>query len=34
MYVARRWKVDISEATVSRLLARLDLPRKKNLRGQ
>jgi transposase len=33
-YVARRWKVGISEATVSRLLARLGLPRKKNLRGQ
>jgi transposase len=33
-YVARRWKVDISEATVSRLLVRLGLPRKKNLSGQ
>jgi transposase len=32
-YVARRWKVGISEASVSRLLARLGLPRKKNLRG-
>ena len=34
MYVARRWRVGLSEATVSRLLARLGLPRKKNLRGQ
>jgi transposase len=33
-YVARRWKVGLSGATVSRLLARLGLPRKKNLRGQ
>ena len=33
-YVARRWKVGISQATVSRLLARLGLPRKKNLRRQ
>ena len=33
-YVARRWKVGISEATVSRLLARLGLPRKKNSGGQ
>ena len=33
-YVARRWKVGLSEATVSRLLAKLGLPRKKNLRGQ
>jgi transposase len=33
-HVARRWKVDLSEATVSRLLARLGLPRKKNFRGQ
>jgi transposase len=33
-YVARRWKLELSEATVSRLLARLGLPRKKNLRGQ
>jgi transposase len=32
-YVVRRWRVGISEATVSRLLARLGLPRKKNLRG-
>lgn len=32
-YVARRWKVGISQATVSRLLASLGLPRKKNLRG-
>lgn len=32
-YIARRWKVGISQATVSRLLARLGLPRKKNLRG-
>lgn len=30
-YVARRWKVGLSEATVSRLLASLGLPRKKNL---
>ena len=34
MYVARRWKVGLSQATVSRLLVRLGLPRKKNLRGQ
>ena len=33
-YVARRWKVGLSGATVSRLLTRLGLPRKKNLRGQ
>jgi transposase len=33
-YVARRWKLGLSEATVSRLLAKLRLPRKKNLRGQ
>jgi transposase len=33
-YIARRWKVGVSGATVSRLLARLGLPRKKNLRGQ
>ena len=33
-YVARRWKVGLSQASVSRLLARLGLPRKKNLRGQ
>jgi transposase len=33
-YVARRWKVGISQASGSRLLARLGLPRKKNLRGQ
>ena len=33
-YVARRWKVGISQASVSRLLARLGLPRKKTLRGQ
>jgi transposase len=33
-YVARRWKVGISKATVSRLLARVGLPRKKNLRSQ
>jgi transposase len=33
-YVVRRWKVGISQATVSRLLARLGLPRKKNLRRQ
>ena len=33
-YVARRWRVKISEATVSRLLARLGLPRKKNSGGQ
>ena len=33
-YVARRWKVRISQASVSRLLARLGLPRKKKLRGQ
>jgi transposase len=33
-YVARRWKVGISQATVSRLLASLGLPRKKNPRGQ
>ena len=32
-YVARRWKVGLSGATLSRLLARLGLPRKKNLRG-
>jgi transposase len=32
-YVRRRWRVGISEATVSRLLARLGLPRKKNLRS-
>jgi transposase len=32
-YVARRWKVGISQASVSRLLARLGLPRKKKLRG-
>jgi transposase len=32
-YVMRRWRVGISEATVSRLLASLGLPRKKNLRG-
>ena len=33
-YVARRWKVGMSQATVSRLLASLGLPRKKKLRGQ
>lgn len=33
-YVARRWKVGMSQATVSRLLARLGLPRKKKLRSQ
>ena len=33
-YVVRRWKVGISQATVSRLLARLGLPRKKNLQRQ
>ena len=33
-YVARRWKVALSQATVSRLLARLGLPRKKNFGGQ
>lgn len=33
-YVARRWKVGISQATVSRLLARLGLPREKNFGGQ
>jgi transposase len=33
-YIARRWKLGISEATVSRLLARLGLPRKKNFGGQ
>jgi transposase len=33
-YVARRWKVGLSQATVSRLLARLGLPRKKNFGGQ
>ena len=33
-YVARRWKVGLSGASVSRLLARLGLPRKKNRRGQ
>lgn len=33
-YVARRWRVRMSEATVSRLLARLGLPRKKNSGGQ
>ena len=33
-YVARRWKVGLSQATVSRLLASLGLPRKTNLRGQ
>jgi transposase len=33
-YVARRWKVGLSQATVSRLLGRLGLPRKKNLGGQ
>jgi transposase len=32
-YIARRWRVKISEATVSRLLARLGLPRKKNFGG-
>jgi transposase len=32
-YVARRWKVGISQATVSRVLASLGLPRKKNPRG-
>lgn len=33
-YIARRWKLGVSQATVSRLLARLGLPRKKNLGGQ
>ena len=33
-YVARRWRVRMSVATVSRLLARLGLPRKKNSGGQ
>jgi transposase len=33
-YVARRWKVGISQAPVSRVLASLGLPRKKNLSGQ
>jgi transposase len=33
-YIARRWKLGISQATVSRLLARLGLPRKKNFGGQ
>jgi transposase len=33
-YVARRWKRGLSQATVSRLLVSLGLPRKKNLRGQ
>jgi transposase len=33
-YVARQWKVGISQATVSRLLASLGLPRKKKRRGQ
>jgi transposase len=33
-YVARRWQVGMSQATVSRLLASLGLPRKKKLRGQ
>jgi transposase len=32
-YIARRWKVGVSQATVSRLLARLGLPRKKNSGG-
>jgi len=32
-YGARRWRLGLSEATVSRLLARVGLPRKKNLRG-
>ena len=33
-YIARQWKVEVSEATVSRLLQRLGLPRKKNAGGQ
>ena len=33
-YVARRWQVGLSAATLSRLLARLGLPRKETLRGQ
>ena len=33
-YIARRWKLGVSQATVSRLLARLGLPRKKNFGGQ
>jgi transposase len=33
-YGARRWKIGLSQATVSRLLVSLGLPRKKNLRGQ
>ena len=33
-YLARRWKLGVSQATVSRLLARLGLPREKNSGGQ
>jgi hypothetical protein len=33
-YIARRWKLGVSQATVSRLLARLGVPRKKNFGGQ
>jgi transposase len=33
-YIARRWKLGISQATVSRLLARLGLRRKKNFGSQ
>jgi transposase len=32
-YVRRRWRIGLSEATLSRLLASLGLPREKNLRG-
>ena len=33
-YVKRRLKVNVSQATVSRVLQSLDLPRKKNSEGQ
>src|SRR5215207_9106592 len=33
-YIARRWKLGGSQATVSRLLTRLGLPRKNNFGGQ
>jgi transposase len=33
-YIARQSKVEVSEATVSRLLRRLGLPRKKNAGGK
>jgi len=33
-YIARRWRLGVSQATVSRRLARLGLPRKKNSGGQ